>query len=336
MKKLAVLMPAYNAYEYLRESIDSILEQDFKDFDLYVFDDCSTDNTETLVKSYHHPRMHYRRNAVNLGISKTLNNGLDELLPHYEYIARMDADDWCYPNRFTKQLEFFTNNPEIVLCSTQGYHLKDISHWPTTGWTFPSNYNYIKYYLLLSTTFQHPTVMFKSSLFRENNLRYNENIYTCEDYELWMRVVQLAPCDNLPDFLVKVRILPNSNHRSLANKQLHLIEKSRIISNYWKVYGVNLLPEDILSMYFDNKKCDRNDFAIALRKMIGAFNDLHKNFTSDLDIKYKLELRYICARKILNFWRRSGVSRMDLGIWLLIVKKVHFMNSYRIVRSIIR
>ena len=80
MKKLAVLLPAYNAALYIKASIDSILNQTFHDFDLYIYDDCSTDNTAEIISSYNNSRIFYSKNVANLGIAKTLNKGLDELL----------------------------------------------------------------------------------------------------------------------------------------------------------------------------------------------------------------------------------------------------------------
>ena len=77
-------MPTYNAAAYLNESINSILNQTFADFDLYVYDDCSTDNTEEIILGYKDIRLFYKKNDVNLGIAKTLNIGLEELLFHYE------------------------------------------------------------------------------------------------------------------------------------------------------------------------------------------------------------------------------------------------------------
>ena len=92
MKKLAVLLPTYNASPYIKSSIDSLLDQTFSDFDIYIYDDFSTDDTSEIIDSYNHPRIFYRKNESNLGIAKTLNKGLEELLFHYEYIARARAE----------------------------------------------------------------------------------------------------------------------------------------------------------------------------------------------------------------------------------------------------
>jgi glycosyltransferase involved in cell wall biosynthesis len=133
MKKLAVLLPAYNAALYIKESIDSVLNQTYNDFDLYIFDDCSTDETANIIKTYSDSRIFYLKNDHNIGITKTLNIGLNLLLSQFVYIVRMDADDWSYLERFQKQVEYLELNQKVVLCGTQGYWLKDMSQNPNSG-----------------------------------------------------------------------------------------------------------------------------------------------------------------------------------------------------------
>ena len=91
MKKLAVLLPTYNASPYIKSSIDSLLDQTFSDFDIYIYDDFSTDDTSEIIDSYNHPRIFYRKNESNLGIAKTLNKGLEEIHSTFFPISRFSA-----------------------------------------------------------------------------------------------------------------------------------------------------------------------------------------------------------------------------------------------------
>lgn len=336
MKKLAVLLPTYNAALYIKASIDSILNQTFNDFDLYIYDDCSIDNTAEIVFSYTNSRVFYRKNTENMGIAKTLNRGLDELLPNYEFIARMDADDWAYPQRFEKQLDFLNKNKEIVLCGTQGYWLNDVNENPLKGWTYPTNTEYIKYYLLFAATFGHSSVVFRSQTITKYNLRYDETITTCEDWELWVRVSKIGKMANLPDFLMKYRILENSNHRSLNKINKHLEERSVIISNYWNYFGIPFLAEEIYELYFSKNATSRKEFNIKLQKLIKAFNSIFDKTDGHLSIKDRNELSYLLARKILNYWKRAQISRYDPLLWIMIIIEVKFMNKVKLVKSIIR
>ncbi|MDT0645306.1 glycosyltransferase family A protein [Zunongwangia sp. F260] len=155
MTRLAVLMPTYNAGSYIRDSIDSILNQTFEDFHLYIYDDCSTDDTEDIVAGYDDQRLFYKKNQENLGIAKTLNKGLDYLLPHYKYVARMDADDWSYPQRFELQLKMFEQDADLIMCGTQGYWLTDLNKIPLNKWKYPNDYKTLRISLLFSGSFGH-------------------------------------------------------------------------------------------------------------------------------------------------------------------------------------
>jgi glycosyltransferase involved in cell wall biosynthesis len=336
MKKLAVLLPTYNAALYIKESIDSILNQTFLDFDLYIYDDCSTDNTAEIVFSYANSCIFYRKNGTNLGIAKTLNKGLDELLPHYEFIARMDADDWAYPQRFEKQLDFLDQKEEMILCGTQGYWLKDINENPHKGWTYPINSGYIKSYLLFGATFGHSSVILRSQGFIELDLRYDETITTCEDWELWGRISKKRKMANLPDFLMKYRVLGNSNHRSLDNLNKHFEERSKIISDYWVGFNIVLSPDEIFEYYYRDKKISQSDFIIKSKALIRAFNLLYENTKQNLFLAERNNFKYMLARRILDFWKRSKVNRFNPIIWVLIVKEVTFMNKIKLIKSIIR
>ena len=95
---ISVVMPLYNGEKYLKEAINSILEQTYSDFELLLIDDASSDRTEEIIRSYKDDRIVYIKNEQNLGLIKTLNKGLD--LAKGEFIARMDQDDISAPTRF--------------------------------------------------------------------------------------------------------------------------------------------------------------------------------------------------------------------------------------------
>src|SRR5947209_5635284 len=111
--KASVLLPAFNAEEHLPHAIESILCQTFDDFELLVIDDGSEDGTFDIAKHYaeRDPRVVVVQCGTNGGIAKALNQGID--LARGEYIARMDADDWSYPYRLERQIEFMEAHPEI-------------------------------------------------------------------------------------------------------------------------------------------------------------------------------------------------------------------------------
>lgn len=332
MKKLAVLLPTYNAAVFLNESINSVLNQTFRNFDLYIYDDCSTDDTEEIILQYQDPRIFYLKNTTNLGIAKTLNKGLEELLPHYQYIARMDADDCCYPQRFEKQLEYLENNPNTVLCGTQGYWLKNMELNPGKGWAYPTDSLYIQYYLLFGAAFGHSSIVLRSQSFINFDLKYDETVLTCEDWELWMRVAKVGEMINLPDFLMKYRILENSNHRSPDKMEIHLLERSRIISRYWADFNIILSAEEVYEYYYGAKLLTVSDFVKKIKLLISVFNVLYLKGLS-MDSNNKKGFSYMLARRILSFWKRSSINRCTPIIWFIILTEVKFISTGRLIKS---
>ena len=111
---VSVILPAYNAQDTIAESIDSILNQSFRDFELIVINDGSTDATEKVIAQYDDSRIRYFANPGNQGLIYTLNRGLE--LSQGKYIARMDADDISLPARFEKQVRILEEHPEIIVC----------------------------------------------------------------------------------------------------------------------------------------------------------------------------------------------------------------------------
>ena len=112
--KVTVLMPVYNCEKYLRESIESILNQTFKDFEFLIINDGSSDKSAEIVESYNDNRINFVQNEKNIGLAASLNRGLD--IAKGEYIARMDADDISLPERLEKQVRFMETNPQIGIC----------------------------------------------------------------------------------------------------------------------------------------------------------------------------------------------------------------------------
>lgn len=333
MKKLAVLMPTYNCCKYLQESIDSVLNQTYSDFDFYIYDDCSTDDTQELIKTYTDNRVFYLKNSKNLGIAKTLNLGLEKLLPNYEYIARMDADDWAFPERFQKQIEFLEQNKSITLCGTQGFWLTNISETPMSGWQYPTDNNYLKLYLLFGASFGHSSVILRSDSFILKGLRYNEDVKTCEDWDLWIRVSKSSKVYNLPDFLMKYRIVTTSNHRSAENKNLHLKERSTILSNYWKAFDIDLTPEQVFEYYYDSLPVVAENFEPKLRKLIDCFNQLYLNHANDLNKNDIKKFSYLLARRIADYRKRSNVSKYSFNTWFILLSQIKFINSLKLIKS---
>src|SRR4051812_15533497 len=113
--KISVLLPVYNAEPYLKEAIDSVLQQTFADFELIIINDGSKDRSADIIKSYTDKRILFI-DQENIGLSATLNKGI--ALARGEYIARQDNDDISRPERFRKQVTYLDAHPRTMLLGT--------------------------------------------------------------------------------------------------------------------------------------------------------------------------------------------------------------------------
>ncbi len=106
----------YNCEKYLKEAIESILNQTFSDFEFLIINDASIDNSDDIILSYKDERIKYVKNEENLGVSRTLNKGIQ--IARGTYIARMDSDDISITTRLERQYNFMTNHKEVGICGT--------------------------------------------------------------------------------------------------------------------------------------------------------------------------------------------------------------------------
>lgn len=202
MPRVSVLMPVYNVKEeYLRASIESILNQTFTDFEFIILDDCSSNNVEEIVKSYGDDRIRFYRNSENLGIAKSRNKLMD--LARGEYSALMDNDDISHSERLKKQVDFLDNNPDISILST-AYETFPEKHIIV----HPKSVRYLDLFRCCVIT--HPSVMYRTGSLREYKLKYKESYICSQDYELWARAIRYLKIANLDSVLLRYRLNPKS------------------------------------------------------------------------------------------------------------------------------
>lgn len=210
MPKISVLMPVYNTREeYLREAIESILAQTFTDFEFLIYNDGSTEpRVEEVVKSYSDPRIVYTAGERNLGISGARNRLLD--MARGEYLAVMDHDDFSYPSRLEKEVEFLDAHPEVGVLNTQ---------FRTEGRAESSHIAMddisIKKALMMHCgNMCHPSCMLRRSVLEKHNIRYEEMFSPSEDHALFCRLIPHTKFAALPDVLFRYRSWSgNTSHR---------------------------------------------------------------------------------------------------------------------------
>ncbi|CAH2031079.1 glycosyltransferase family 2 protein [Trichlorobacter ammonificans] len=214
--RVTVLMAVYNGAAYLREAVESVLAQTFGDFEFVIVDDGSTDESARIVQSYTDPRIRLVRNEGNIGLSASLNRGLE--LAHGTYVARMDADDISLPKRLATQISFMDAHPQVGICGSWVEWFDDSQH--TGTWGLPTDDEALKCLLLFSPSLYHPTVMFRKRLFDDAALRYATDFAQAQDYELWCRLMDVCAFANISEVLVRHRRHAQSVGSFAADGQL--------------------------------------------------------------------------------------------------------------------
>ena len=205
--RVSVLMPVYNGERYLREAVESILNQTYTDLEFIVIDDGSTDSSAAILESYTDPRIRVVHNHTNLRLVATLNKGLD--LAQGELVARMDCDDVSLPERLERQLAFMEAHPEVGVLGTACQHIDD-SGRPGVTWPNPAQHSLIRWHLCFACSMIHPTVMMRKHTIQELGGYGSEAIhgrekYGAEDYDLWRRASRVTQLANLPEVLLYLR-----------------------------------------------------------------------------------------------------------------------------------
>jgi glycosyltransferase involved in cell wall biosynthesis len=198
-------LPVYNGESYLREAICSVLDQTFNDFELLIIDDGSTDSSLEIINSFTDSRIRLLRNKKRCKLSGALNRGMDSASG--DYIARMDADDICKPQRLATQVAFMDQHQSLGVC---GSSVKMFGIRGTSVYKPQIGCKHVHAQALFDNPFVHPSVIMRRELFDRHSLRFNGDYYPTEDFELWTRALLLFPGDNIDSVLLHYRVHPHS------------------------------------------------------------------------------------------------------------------------------
>ena len=196
-------MPVFNCEKYLDESINSILNQTYRDFEFFIINDGSTDNSEKIIKNYQ--KKDDRINLLtqnNQGVTKSLNKGIRNC--RGKYVARMDADDISHPKRFEFQLKYLQNNLNIAIVGSQISIIDDKNEIIKKIDNLPLDDCLIKWELIFGTPLIHPTLMIRKTVFKKFGL-YNKQSIFGQDIQMWRKIARKVEFGNLPNNLLKLR-----------------------------------------------------------------------------------------------------------------------------------
>jgi glycosyltransferase involved in cell wall biosynthesis len=234
---VSVVLPVYNVAPYIEETIASILKQTFTDFELLVLDDCSTDDTAARVKAIDDQRLRFIQNPQNLGRAGTDNAALPYV--RGRYIAKMDGDDLCHPERLARQVAFLEKYPEINVVGSwmqnfgastylNRYPEKPVDAQVLTLFTLPTG---------------NPSVMLRTRLLREGGMQYDATLRQTEDYDFFARYVRELRLASLTQALISYRVPPDATKTSILTERATVANDVR--ERLLRTWGVSQQPRDM-------------------------------------------------------------------------------------------
>lgn len=333
--KVTVLMTVFNGERYLKDCIDSVLNQTFKDFEFLIIDDCSIDSSRDIIKSYKDKRIFLIENQKNLSQVKSLNIGLEEAAG--EYLARIDQDDLMMENRLERQLDFLDKRPEIAVAGTWGEVIDENgkvsgrTRMPVRNEEILGSALFCGYFLM------HPSVMFRKDLVAASG-KYDESLSLAEDFDLWMRLLlKKYKLANIPEFLTKFRYHRKSSSRRFPEAQSNSVRGS--ISNFISnINGAHRGSDlDRLCDILINAGLMRREYwlnsanTVHIKEAVDLMEKLLKKTADHFNFKKKeiYSMKRIFCNRMLNFAYSSygSAKKKSLPLYLFCIRNYPFLYT---------
>ena len=316
--EISVIMSVYNGETYLKEAIESVINQTFENWELICINDCSTDSTSKILAEFAlaDERIKVHTNEVNLKLPTSLNKAIS--LSSGKYIARMDADDICLPDRFEKQFKFMEENKDIALSSCRFMTVKN-GVYMSGGAGGRCDNDAIRAMLLVSNPILHPGVIAKAEVVKIFN--YDPMLTCTEDLELWTRMaMENQKMAILPECLLIYR-LHDKQITSTTLERQHT-EVTKIQQKYYKALACEM-GDDMKAFYISGIYFTENP---DINKFLEYAKWLKNSASKKVDIS---DINYALF-EILAEYKRCGVRKAD------VLKVMLKFNPLFLIKEIIR
>jgi glycosyltransferase involved in cell wall biosynthesis len=241
---ISVILPVYNGEQFLKESIQSILEQTYTHFELIIVNDGSTDASQSIINSYVDDRIFCIHSPQNKGLIASLNEAIH--LAKGDYIVRMDADDIAFKNRIQLQVQYLIDHPAIAIVASHAIFFDQDIHTPIANWELDLKTNTpqeIKHTLAWENCMIHPSVCMRAEIAK--TLLYNPAQKNYEDYDLWLRAsAHHLKIGKIKEPLLYYRVQSNSITQTAIRKKNFFFQKAivkcRFVLNSFITFKLNL------------------------------------------------------------------------------------------------
>jgi glycosyltransferase involved in cell wall biosynthesis/exopolysaccharide biosynthesis predicted pyruvyltransferase EpsI len=293
MPKISVIMPIYNGVRFLRDAMDSILNQTYSDFEVLVVNEYgSDDGSAEIIMEYASvdKRVRLIQNKKKLGVSASLNVGIRAA--QGEYIARMDGDDISLPERFEKQVKYLDLHPA---CGMVGCKVEQFGE-NIFVWELETNSDLLHTNTLFFSPCVHPTVMIRASILHKHDIFYNPEFFASEDYDFFVRLNRFTGISNIDEVLFRYRIWPGN--ATFKNNDAGLSLYLSVMEEQFKCLGLEFTEQELrlLCVHYSLKGMNGDD---ALRAFINLDLLLKRIFGANEKKKLynkKILFKTLCKR----------------------------------------
>jgi glycosyltransferase involved in cell wall biosynthesis len=325
MPRLTILMPAYNAAEYISEAVNSLLNQTFSDFELWIIDDASADETPAIIKSFKDARIKLFTNPTNLRRVRTINKFVKDIQSPFFIVT--DADDISHPTKLEKQIQLLERDTSLMMCGTSFWAV-DENGFLVRNIRLLTNINQLREMSLRQSQFLGPTTVMRREVLEAFPYFYREYfIDNHADADLSGLILDKFPSTNLPESLYFYRILKSSvTRKKVTVRNLNLHRLMGHLSQQRRETGLDCLqrntPEEADDFLSDVQKEYDQDPSFFFRHQ--AFFHLYWGLT---DLSFINILKAIGAKpfKIKN-WLCLPYIVLRIGMFYLSkrLNKIHF------------
>ncbi|MDT0647438.1 glycosyltransferase family 2 protein [Zunongwangia sp. F260] len=320
---VSVCIPVYNREKFIKNAIESVLNQTYQNFEIIVVDDGSKDDSIFIVESFSDERIKLFKNKVNKGVVFTRNRYLEEASG--DYIAILDSDDFWLPTKLEKQINFLNENPEYGICGTWAIR-KSING--ECIWKYPISDEEIRARLLWGSSMVHSSMVIKSSIIRNNSFKYCNSVKQAEDYDLLRQVANTkSKLCNLSEVLVEYN--EHNAQFTTTAKQEQIEESFKISLKYiddLKVYLDAIQFSAFKKVFTFQYNLSANEL-LKLKEFFEALNCVALNFNdavSESLSKHWFLSCYHSTNNGLNTLKIFSSAQNEFPYQLTIVQKAKF------------
>lgn len=272
MPRVSVIMPSYNKSKYIAQSIESVLNQTYEDFELIIIDDASTDNSIDIIRSYDDPRIRLLQNACNCGMVFSRNRGLEE--SEGTYIALLDADDISIKNRLEKEVFFLDNNKDIDVVFGSCQEIDENNNIKELYFNPLKNPYFIKAELMVNDVVPNGSCMYRKEFIDMHNIRYRDGYWGMDDYLFWVECSLHGKITGMSEIFLYWRNTQENSTNTYMNKVEYKEKRKQKYAEIQRIalekngFILNELDLALYNKFFSEenyKIIEQKDFSVLLK-----------------------------------------------------------------------